>query len=146
MEITDPTAPATYGAIYDQAIGILSRYPRVEQITGSEFIGFPPAVVLVNTVKIARGEAGSAEIRATTAAARPAFEWILEITLDDKAGGLYKHYLLRDNDEIVEAYGRKVIPADEASAVLLAGTLAQVRAELESAGALLEPGQNKLAL
>ncbi|HSH31927.1 MAG TPA: hypothetical protein VK963_04650 [Candidatus Saccharimonadales bacterium] len=137
---------SAYRDIYDRAVNILSRYPRVEQITGQEFIGFPAKAVLVNTVRITQGEAGSVELRATTAAARPAFEWRLEITLDNKITESYKHYLLRDNDEIVEAYGRQVNPATAAEAQELAAELERLRDELEEAKVLIEPGRNQFAL
>lgn len=63
-------------------------------------------------------DGGKVEIKLLLPAASNAFEWTTEITLDDTDGG-YKHYLLRKAGDIVETYGKQVIPVADQDAQAL---------------------------
>ncbi len=55
------------------------------------------------------------EINVTTPEARPTFEWLAEITIDDKSTKRYEHYLIRETD-IVETYGKTILEVGETKA------------------------------
>lgn len=63
------------------------------------------------------------EINTTTPEARPTFEWLAEITIEDKASDRYEHFLVRQ-DDVVETYGKTVLEVSETKA---AGLLAELQ-------------------
>jgi hypothetical protein len=77
-----------------------------------------PDQVVVHEVDL-RSDEGRLRIAVTEPAARPPFEWLLEITSDIGETDYFKHYLVRENDIMLAQ--RKVltpIDADEAATIL----------------------------
>ena len=98
---------------------------RDAQITyGREFIGMDPNLELIKTIKIDT-DVASYKLGLALPAAKGEFEWLAEITITDQAGGL-RHFLLRPGDEIVETYGRKVLPVEPEAAEALAAELSDL--------------------
>jgi hypothetical protein len=110
--------------IFQQLYHIVGRLVEANdaQITyGREFMGMEPELELIKTIKI---DAGSSSYKLGLAlpAAKPEFAWLAEITITDQDGGL-RHFLLREPNEIVETYGRRVLDVDQGKAQALCDEL-----------------------
>ena len=67
-----------------------------------------------------RFEDAEAEINLTNTEARPPYRWLVELSFREEQA---RHYLITDQYELVEAYGRRIFPVDEAAAQELLGQL-----------------------
>lgn len=61
-------------------------------------------------------EDGRLRIAATLPEARPPFEWVLEITSDIGETDYFKHYLVREQGDVVLAQRKVLTPLDAAEA------------------------------
>jgi hypothetical protein len=82
-----------------------------------------PEQVVVHEVDLKWG-GERLRIAATEAAARPPFEWLVEITSDVGDADYFKHYLIREHD-VVLAQRKVLTPIDQAEVKLI---LADLRA------------------
>jgi len=72
---------------------------------------------------------GRLMISETLPAARPPFEWLMEITSDVGEVDYFKHYLIRD-DDIVLAHRKVLTPIDDVEARVILADLALAREAL----------------
>lgn len=111
MHVSDTTK------IYQQLLTWATNFthqPTTKPVDGA-YYDMPETVVYTNTIqKLTTG--GRLEVNITEPIAHDAFHWRVEITIDDKEQALYKHVLLQLDGQIVETYGKQVIPVDEAGA------------------------------
>ncbi len=68
-------------------------------------------------------ELGKIQINATRPEVRPPFEWLYEITVHNDP---YMHFLVREKGNIVETYGKNVLPVDDSSAAKLLTWLKEI--------------------
>lgn len=68
---------------------------------------------------------GRIEINLITPEAK-GFSWRAEITIDDAANKLYQHVLLQTDGDIVETYGKTVIPVSPDEAEIIFDRLARL--------------------
>jgi hypothetical protein len=87
--------------------------------TSGEYYDLPDKIVY-NTATKKLPPKGRLEANRITPEAKDHFEWLYEITLDDRESGLYRHILLMPDEKLVETYGKKVIPVDEETGQQLA--------------------------
>lgn len=93
---------------------------------GRDFVDLDDDLLLLKTVKLSH-PGGELKVSLSSPDARKVgFEWRAEFTLIDQAGNL-RHYLLREEPEIVETYGRKVIPVELEHAQELAAELGAIK-------------------
>jgi hypothetical protein len=59
---------------------------------------------------------GRLEVNTVTPAAADHFEWASEITLNDKVSGQFIHLIARRAGDVVETYGKTILPIDAARA------------------------------
>ena len=109
--------------LYDRVCGLVDDSSDIQVIRGSDFIGMPPDVLLVKTAVYDNG--GSYKLSYTMPGAQDEFTWKAEITITG-ADGQLRHYLLREQPEIIETYGRKVIEVDAEAASQLAAELREL--------------------
>jgi hypothetical protein len=72
---------------------------------------------------------GRLRIAKTTPEARPAFEWLIEITSNVGETDYFKHYLVLDQD-VVLAQRKVLTPIDDAEADMILADLAAASADL----------------
>ena len=102
---------------------ISAREPHLTY--GRDFVDLDDDLLLLRTVRLTT-TAGELKVSLSSPEARQAgFEWRAEFTLIDPEGNL-RHYLLREEPEIVETYGRKVFPVELEHAQGLADELAAI--------------------
>jgi hypothetical protein len=92
-----------------------------------------PDLVVVHEAE-ARWDGNRMRVAATEAAARPPFEWLLEITSDVGEADYFKHYLIRE-DDVVLAQRKVLTPIDDEEAELVLDDLRQAREALHTKGA-----------
>lgn len=73
---------------------------------------------------------GNLQLAETLPAARPPFEWLMEITSDLGDGSYFKHYLIREND-IVLAHRKLLTPIDDVEANTILSDLAVAKQEIK---------------
>jgi hypothetical protein len=73
---------------------------------------------------------GNLQLAETLPAARPPFEWLMEITSDLGDGSYFKHYLIREND-IVLAHRKLLTPIDDVEANTILSDLAAAKQEIK---------------
>jgi hypothetical protein len=113
-----------YQAIKAEAERLLATHAdKLKTTYGRDLIDFPEDDLIIETLTLPTADA-EIEIGRTTEAARPAFHWFYEITI--RYPETISHYLLLADDQLVEAYGRKVFDADAENAAGLLKYLAAV--------------------
>lgn len=113
--------PKVHATIYRLARDIIQANPNTQAVLGENFNDVAPEAIALHNVSFSTPDNVKVEISTPTDAAQAAFEWVAEITLDSSNG--YKHFLVKPDNELVEAYGRNIVEVDEAGAVLLQGQL-----------------------
>jgi hypothetical protein len=111
-----------FNRLYDIVIGLVKRDPKVKVTTGDS-VAMDTDKAVVYTSKIPLGDKKRIEVAYTTPEARPAFEWLAEITIDELE---YQHFLLRSDRTIVETYGHNVMPVDDAKAQQVLDRLTEI--------------------
>ncbi|HUC87480.1 MAG TPA: hypothetical protein VMR75_04180 [Candidatus Saccharimonadales bacterium] len=84
-----------------------SRFPAVA--VDGDYYDLPGTTVYHTYTQALPGK-GRLEVNLTTPEAAAAFEWTIEITLNDKAAGRFIHIIARRDNSVVETYGKTVIP------------------------------------
>lgn len=114
-----------YPVILLAATGLAYEHNGSQTISGDDFTE-PVYGITVFYRRTFQNGSRKIEINVTTPKARPTFEWLAEITIDDKSDGTYKHFLVRPTD-IVETYGKSVIDVEPNTAKSLAAELQQLQ-------------------
>ncbi len=120
------TQPKLYDSIMRLATKLVSKHPEPKTHLGAEFVDVPADKPVLITATYRPSPSKRIEINITTQYALPAFEWLAEITTDDKELPDYRHYLLKPEGEIVEAYGRNLFPVETDTAQALLVELQQL--------------------
>jgi hypothetical protein len=104
-----------YQAVTEAALKFLNNHPSAKVITGADFGIEPADMIVAHSGKTSWGEGEFLKVNATTAEARPPFEWLIEVSTDD---GL--HYLLFQDKRLMRAVRKElfVVPDDEAEKLL----------------------------
>ena len=100
---------------HDQIVAFAERFTAsrpLSPVSGSQF-GLGEAVVFHTAVQ-PLPEKGRVEVNRIAPDAPPSFEWVLEVTIDNRAGGQFIHFIARRDGSLVETYGKNVIPIDHA--------------------------------
>jgi len=114
-----PVGPDVRERVAALAKSIFSQAEPKRAVTAREFaMQDQPDQVVAREVDLRSG-ANRLRIAATEAAARPPFQWLLEITSNVGESDYFKHYLVRE-DDIVLAQRKVLTPLDarEAEVVL----------------------------
>ena len=98
--------------IYARSCQIIERHPKTKHVAAADYLLEPETETVIDSATSLFGKTYRVELSRTTELARPHFEWLLEVTLDDKDAESYKHYLLRRDGQVVETYGKQVFPVD----------------------------------
>jgi hypothetical protein len=124
-------SPETEAQIRQAAQALFDAVPEKRAAYGRDFAmdGREDEVVF-NEADLKIGEFERYRLAVTLPAARPPFEWLMEITADIGESDYIKHYLIRDED-IVFAQRKLLIPIDEAEAKVILADLATAQASLE---------------
>lgn len=108
----------THGSILEVVNSIIASHPGTQAVLGENFNDVEETAIALHNVSFSPEEGLKIEISTTTEASKAAFEWLAEITLD-RGGQDYKHYLVKPDSELVEAYGRNIVEVDDAGAEIL---------------------------
>lgn len=78
-----------------------------------------PGVVVYRQTTHKLPDGGRVEVNIITPAASPAFAWEAEITINDKQTDRFIHLIVQRDGEVVETYGKTILPvdADRAAAI-----------------------------
>jgi hypothetical protein len=87
----------------------------------------PGAVVYHQATRQLPG-GGRIEVNTLTPEAPAAFAWEVEVTINDKQGGRFVHLILQRDHEVVETYGKTIIPVDPRRAAEIHDVLAELGA------------------
>jgi hypothetical protein len=117
---TSTTHPA-YPRLLQLARAIAYEHAAAEAVSGDAFTETVHGMTVFYRRTIMT-DGRKIEVNATTEQARPTFEWLAEITIDDKGTNYYQHFLLRPAD-LVETYGKTVLDVEPARATELADEL-----------------------
>ena len=110
MRLSPPMAtPNDYERFVAFARNFTGAHPQ-QDIAGDYYDQPGTIVYRQATYKLAAG--GRVEVNTITAAASPAFAWEVEITINDKVGGRFIHLILQRDHEVVETYGKTILPID----------------------------------
>lgn len=120
--------PEIYQHIYQLVLDIMRGSPEVKHILGKDLVDLPEDLISVNSLSVKTADTTVYKLHLPTAEAQAAFEWRAEVMIDNKEQGLLKHYLLKDEPEIVEAYGTKLFEVKDPGE--LKGYLEQLKSEL----------------
>ena len=120
-------------ARYDQIVAAAEAFFEAastkREVRASDFaIELPGDPVLTRESEVKWPE-GRMRVAKTLPAARPPFEWLIEITANIDEGDYFKHYLIREAD-IVLAQRRELTPIDEIEASIILDDLAAAHREL----------------
>lgn len=118
MQVTETSQ--IYQSILKWALEF-TQSPATKPVDGA-YYDMPETVVYTNTIQ-KLPEKGRLEVNITEPVAHGAFHWRAEITIDDREQELYKHVLLQLDGEIVETYGKQVIPVSDNQAEEILATL-----------------------
>ena len=89
-----------------------------------EYYDLPGTTVYNKHTQLLAGKnAGRLEVNVVTPEAATAFEWAIEITLNDKAAGEFIHLIVRPDGSIAETYGKTVLPVNATRADEILGLL-----------------------
>ncbi len=69
-----------------------------------------PGQIVYTTARRPVPSGGRLEVNLTTPAASEVFSWRAELTIDDAENQIYQHILLTTDDEVIETYGKQIIP------------------------------------
>jgi hypothetical protein len=104
-------------SIYDRLLNWAIQFSQQHdpQPVDGEYYSLPGQTVYTSA-RLKLPEKGRIEVNLTEAGALSSFSWRAEITLDHAADSNYQHFLLQTDGQIVETYGKQVIPVPEAEA------------------------------
>jgi len=129
-EFGKPVGEVMRDKIFAAARDIFDRAEPKRDVKAAEFaMDDEPEKVVVHEVDVRFGE-DRLRVAVTEEAARPPFEWLLEITSDVGEAEYFKHYLVRDHD-VVLAQRKELTPLDDPEA-------RHVLADLEAARKALD--------
>lgn len=120
--------PEAYQDIYQLVVSIMRTSADVKHILGRDLVDLPEDLISVNSLSLKSLDATVYKLHVPTAEAQHAFEWRAEVMIDNKEQGILKHYLLKDEPQIVEAYGTKLFEVEDPSE--LKDYLVQLKNEL----------------
>lgn len=115
--MTTYTNPHVYQDLLKWAQQAAEHHKSTALVDGAAY-GQPGQNIFTKTI-IPIETGGQVEVNLTQPIANEAFEWLVEITIDDTEQSSYKHYLLRKVGDIVETYGKQVTPVDDNDAFKL---------------------------
>jgi hypothetical protein len=128
-EFGKPADEGVRDQIFALAQSIYDRAEPKRDVRAKEFaMDEQPEQVVVHEVDL-RSEDGRMRIAVTEPAARPPFEWLLEITADIDETDYFKHYLVREHD-VVLAQRKVLTPIDQVEAELVLRDLQTAQAWL----------------
>jgi DNA-binding cell septation regulator SpoVG len=114
-EFGHPVGGDVRSDIYELARNIFNRVETKRAVRAKEFaMENNPEQVVVHEVDLRQGDE-RLRIAMTEEAARPPFEWFIEITSDIGESDYFKHYLVRQ-DDVVLAQRKVLTPIDQAEA------------------------------
>jgi hypothetical protein len=129
-EFGKPVGEAMRDKILEAARKIYDRAEPKRDVKAAEFaMDDEPEKVVVHEVDVRFGD-DRLRVAVTEEAARPPFEWQLEITSDVGEADYFKHYLVRDHD-VVLAQRKVLTPIDEREAKLVLADLEAARQALD---------------
>lgn len=129
-KFTPPVSPELRQRIVDLVVQILNHAPKVKMQYGRDLAMDDANLVVSRTAKINLGEnIGLISLAESEAAARPPFEWLVEVTSEIGEGDYLRHYLVRD-DDMVLAHRKVLTEVDNEEAYLLIADLEQTLATL----------------
>lgn len=104
--------------------------PVKREVPGEKFaMDEAPQAIVLREVDIQLGDGERLRIAVSDPAARPPFEWLMEITSEIGESDYIKHYLVRDHD-IVLAQRKVLTPIDDHEAQIILADLATARRAL----------------
>lgn len=110
--MTSTDGSPTYNQMLEWARQFSAKY-QSSSVDG-EYYDMPGTTVYTTT-KLPVPSGGRLEVNLANDTVESSFSWKAEITIDDLEKGIYQHILLQTDGQVVETYGKQVIPADEAS-------------------------------
>lgn len=126
-------APAQTGLRNDIMTLARSIYDEVEPkrtVKAADFaMEESPEEVVVREVDLRNGPE-RLRVAMTDPAARPPFEWLLEITSDIGEADYFKHYLVREHD-VVLAQRKELTPVDDQEAATILSDLRTAKSWLQ---------------
>lgn len=106
-----------YGELMELAQRLMLQ-GQVKVLTGDQFVDVPEDAAAV-TEAVFKLPGLKFTVRIVSDIAQPAFEWRAELTFD-RGGPDFRHFLLRCDGEIVETFGREMVPlSDDQTAELI---------------------------
>jgi hypothetical protein len=115
--------------IFDLAREIYEQAEPKRAVKAGDFaMDEHPDDIVVHEVDLKFGN-DRLRVAVTDEAARPPFEWLLEITSDVGEADYFKHYLIRDHD-VVLAQRKVLTPIDQREADLVMADLKAAKAAL----------------
>lgn len=129
---TPPVQPELRETIIELVGQIIASAPKVKQQFGRDLAMDQLDLLVSESTKISFGDGqGMVNVAQSMAAARPPFEWIVEITSEIRDSDYLKHYLVRDND-VVLAHRKVLTEVDNQEAEELIDDLQQTLEYLRS--------------
>jgi hypothetical protein len=111
-----PTSPRQ-ATDYTRMMEFVSQFTSsrsLSEVSGEAF-GLPPTTVYHTATHPLPGK-GRIEVNLTTPDTPDNFEWLAELTIDNRAAAQFIHLIARRDQTIVETYGKNVIEISPARA------------------------------
>jgi len=124
-----PASATIQAAIRSAAAQLLTAAPVSRLAYGREFAMDDEDLAVMREVDLRWPDGQRFRIAETLPAARPPFEWLVEITSDLGESDYVKHYLIRDTD-IMLAQRKVLTPVDDIEAQTVLADLAAAQASL----------------
>jgi len=116
-------------SIYQRFVAFAAEFNATHPDTGVDGDYYElPGLTVYRTATQPLPAKGRLEVNTVTPEAADRFEWSLEITLNDKASGRFIHLIVRPVGDVVETYGKTVLPIDAARADEILALLMQLQA------------------
>lgn len=112
---------------FEQFVGFAHRFAASRPTTdiAGDYYDQPGVVVYRQTThKLPEG--GRVEVNIITPAASLAFAWEAEITINDKQADRFIHLILQRDGNVVETYGKTILPVDGDRAAAIRSCLTEL--------------------
>lgn len=123
-----PVRPELREQIVDLVQQIIAIAPKTKQQFGRDLIMDDTELLVSESARITFDDGAVISLAQSTPAARPPFEWLVEITSELEASDYLKHYLVRQ-DDMVLAHRKVITEVDDQEAEAL---VADLKLTLES--------------
>jgi hypothetical protein len=136
MDLDYSIDPELYGVLFDLVRELILRHPDTEGVMGEAVAADPAGQPAVYRVGISLTGDDITKLNATVPSARPPFEWLAEIMIDLSHSDELRHYLLKDDYQLVFAFKKEFYPVSEPEVKDVINHLRELRDQLHRAGQL----------